>query len=140
MIDGVVLTFTDITSRIKAIAVHQALTLAEGVVNTINHPFLVLDSALKVVSASQSFYQEFKMTSEETLGHELFQLKDGLWNIAELRKILEAVLANGGTSDAYMVERDVSGVGRRRVEINISRLLGKAGTTQMILLSMEINP
>jgi two-component system CheB/CheR fusion protein len=80
------------------------------------------------------------MTSEETLGHELFQLKDGLWNIAELRKILEAVLANGGTSDAYMVERDVSGVGRRRVEINISRLLGKAGTTQMILLSMEINP
>ena len=80
------------------------------------------------------------MASEETLDHELFQLKDGLWNIVELRKILEAILANGGTSDAYMMERDVPGVGRRRVEINISHLLGKAGTPQMILLSMEINP
>jgi two-component system CheB/CheR fusion protein len=140
MIDGVVLTFTDITSRIKSATMNQALTLAEGIVKTIHHPILVLNNALKVVSASQSFYQEFKMASEETLGHELFQLKDGLWNIAELRKLLEAVLSNNSTFEVYMMERDIPDIGRRRVEINVSRLLGKAGKPQMILLSMEINP
>jgi two-component system CheB/CheR fusion protein len=140
MIDGVVLTFTDITSRIKAIAVNQALALAEGVVNTIHSPFLVLNNAWTVISASPSFYQEFNMTREETLNHELFQLKQGLWNIAELRAMLETVLTNDRTVKNYRVDRNIPGVGQRKMEINISRFMGKAGAPQMILLSMEINP
>ncbi|MGZ8199659.1 MAG: chemotaxis protein CheB [Methylosarcina sp.] len=140
MIDGVVLSFTDITSRVNAIAVSQALALAEGIVNTIDSPFLVLNNARTVVSANQAFYQEFKITREETLNHELFQLKQGLWNIAELRAMLETVLTNDRTVKNYMVDRNIPGVGQRRMEININRFMGKAGAPHMILLSIRINP
>ena len=59
MIDGVVLTFTNITERTRIIAEQEARMLAEGIVNTVREPLIALTSALIVVTASRSFYQTF---------------------------------------------------------------------------------
>src|SRR5659263_351824 len=46
--------------------VQEALNYAQGIVETVREPLLVLDSDLKVRSVNQSFYQTFKTTQPET--------------------------------------------------------------------------
>jgi two-component system CheB/CheR fusion protein len=139
LIDGVVLTFTDNTSR-KAIAEQDALIRAENLVDTIREPLVVLNETFKVMSANQSFYKEFGITPEETIGHQIDQLNIGFMTLPEFRKLLENVLQNDQPIAGYRVMQDISGIGQRRIEINASRITGKIVMPQMILLSMDINP
>jgi two-component system CheB/CheR fusion protein len=139
LIDGVVLTFTDITSR-KAIAEQDALIRAESLVNTIREPLVILNETFNVMSANQSFYQAFGTTPEETVGHQVDQLNLGFKDLPELRKLLENVLQNDQPIAGYRVTQNIPGIGQRRIEINASRITGKISMPQMILLSMDINP
>lgn len=138
LIDGVVMTFTDITSRIKGISAHEALTLSKGIVNSISEPLVVLNPQFKIISASQSFYREFQLKPEETKGHEIYEIANASWNIAELHQLLENVIRNDLPVEGILVERSYPGIGRRSIKMNASRMIGKASTPQMILLSMEI--
>ncbi|MFZ4480848.1 MAG: chemotaxis protein CheB, partial [Rhodoferax sp.] len=75
VIDGVVLTFTDISKRRAAeMAEHKARQLAEGIVDTVREPLVVLDENMQVVAASRSFYKRFGTAAGDTLGRSLFSL------------------------------------------------------------------
>lgn len=138
MIDGVVLTFTDITQRIRAeAAVQDARELAEGIVNTVREPLIVLDGKLKIVSASRSFYRIFQTAPEDTIGRHLYELGNRQWEIPALRELLETVLPRDQAFEGYAVEHDFPAIGRRRMLLNARRLAGKSGETQLILLAME---
>lgn len=50
---------------------------AQGVVDTVREPLLVLDRELTVPSASRSFYEAFGVGRDETLGRRLYELGDG---------------------------------------------------------------
>ena len=139
LIDGVVLTFTDITERIKAVANRDALMLAEGIVDTLREPLVVLDGALQVITVSAAFYREFQVTPEETLGHKIYELGNHQWDIPALRSLLENILAEAKSFDAYVVEHDFPNIGHRRILLNARRIVGRIGEPQMILLSMEVN-
>jgi PAS domain-containing protein len=52
---------------------------AEGIINTIREPLLVLDQSLKVVNAGRSFYDFFKVTPDETIGRQVYDLGDIPW-------------------------------------------------------------
>ena len=49
------------------LAVEDARTLALAIVNTIHEPFLVLGADLRVVAASRSFYETFRVDPAETV-------------------------------------------------------------------------
>lgn len=140
IIDGVVLTFTDITSRIKSVAVQDALARAERIVNAIREPLVVLDEAFNVVAACQAFYKAFGITPQETLGHEIFRLEIGLADFPELHQRLESVLRNDQAIEDYLIEPDIQDIGRRKLKINASLIKGKIATPPMILLSLKIEP
>ena len=72
VIDGVVLTFTDITQRMQAeAAMKDARELSESIVDTVREPLIVLDGTFKVISASRSFYENFKVAPQDTVGRQL---------------------------------------------------------------------
>jgi two-component system CheB/CheR fusion protein len=137
MIDGVVLTFTDITERTRAIAIQEARLLAEGIVNTVREPLIVLNDTLNVVTASRSFYQNFQVRPEETLGRPLYELGNGQWNIPDLRELLENVLPENQAFEDYPVEHNFPNIGYRKILLNARSIIGQTGDTQLILLSMN---
>jgi two-component system CheB/CheR fusion protein len=55
LIDGVVVTFTDISEQKIAELVLAARNLAEGVVETVGDPLVALDGSLRVVAANTAF-------------------------------------------------------------------------------------
>jgi two-component system CheB/CheR fusion protein len=137
VIDGVVLTFTDITERVDAIALQEALEMADGIVNTVREPLLVLDSALQVVSASHSFYDTFKVQANDVMRRPVYELGNHQWSIPALRKLLESVLSNGEIFENYLVEHDFPLIGHRKMLLNARPIVSKMGHMQLILLAME---
>jgi len=73
-------------------ALKDALAYAEGVVETVREPLLVLSSDLRVKTANRSFYQTFQVFPRETEGQLIYHLGDHQWDIPLLRKLLEEIL------------------------------------------------
>ncbi len=100
VIEGVVLTFTDISQRVIAdAAVVEARKLAEAIVDTVREPLIVLNGGLQVVSASRAFYSNFKVTADETIGRLIYELGNRQWDIPALRKLLERILPQDQSFD-----------------------------------------
>ena len=137
VIDGVVLTFTDITERITAGTDREARELAEAVVDAVREPLVVLDKTLNVVSASRSFYQRFQIAAQETVGKPFYELCDRQWDVPALRERLEGILPDGRAFEDYMIEADFPVIGHRKLCLNARRIVGKGGATQLILLAMS---
>jgi two-component system CheB/CheR fusion protein len=137
VIEGVVLTFTDISSRVEAQAAgKRARQLAEGIVDTVREPLVVLDGNMKLVSASRSFYRRFQSEPDKTLGRSLFELGGGQWDIPALRELLETVLPRDQVFDGFAVDYE-SAIGRFQFLLNARRVTGNANETPLILLAME---
>lgn len=137
MIDGLVLTFTDITERIRFETAREAGVLAESIVNTVREPLVVLNDQLQVVTASRSFYRCFQVTASQTVGCPIFELGEGQWNIPALHELLKAVLTSNQAFEGYLVEHDFPAIGRRKIVLNARGIVGQANKPQLMLLAME---
>ena len=141
VIDGVVLTFTDISKRVAAETAEKlALKLAEGIIDTVREPLIVLDENLKIMSASRSFYREFQTLPVDTVGRQIYSLGNKQWDIPKLRELLEKILPQNQNFDSYMVEQNFPVIGHRRMLLNGRRIIDNSGNTKMILLAMEKIP
>ena len=71
-VEGVVITFADI-SEIKAAEreIEAARAYSDSIIDTIRQPLVVLDEALRVVSANRSFYDTFALAPGKTVGQPL---------------------------------------------------------------------
>lgn len=50
---------------------------AQGIVDTVADPLLVLDASLCIQAASRSFYEVFRVDRDTTIGQPLYALGDG---------------------------------------------------------------
>lgn len=138
VIEGVVLTFTDISKRVAAeTAVQLARELAESVVDTLSKPLLVLDGDLRAVSANRAFYQYFQVTVADTVGRKVYDLGNKQWNIPALRELLEIILPRDRTVEGYVVAHDFPGIGYHKMILNARRIDGKNNNPSLILLTTE---
>ena len=138
MIDGLVLTFLDITKMKKADQMVQAAQrFATSIVQTVREPLLVLDDQLRVVSANQSFYRIFQVTPREVEQQLLYHLCHGTWNIPELRRLLEEILPKRTSFQDFVVDEMFPHIGRKVLVLNGRRLEQEAVQPGRILLAME---
>ena len=138
VIDGVVLTFTDISSRVVAEAgVRAARRLAESIIDTVREPLLLLDENMMVVSASRSFYQRFQVVPENTVGRSFYELGNQQWNIPALRELLETILPRDRCFEGFVVEQAFPVIGHCKLLLNARRVVSEAREAPLILLAME---
>ncbi len=130
-IDGVIVTLVDIDQMKRAHA------YTESIVATVHEPLVVLDSDLRVRSASRAFYATFDASTETTVGQPIFQLGDQQWDIPELRRLLTAVLERGEEFSEFEVEHEFAALGRRTMLLNARRLVQVEAATPSILLAIE---
>lgn len=138
VIDGVVLTFSDITA-LKTVedAARAARDYAQNIVDTIREPLLILNGTFEVVSASRAFYQKFNVTPEETVGKVLYSLGDRQWDIPKLHELLETVMPKNMVFENFEIDHDFPGIGTRKMNLNARRISGEADSRQLILLAIE---
>ena len=138
IIDGLVMTFLDITKMKKAEEVAEALHgMAASIVETVREPLLVLDEQFRVVSANQAFYRTFQLTPHEVELQFLYHLCNGAWNIPKLRRLLEEILPKHSSFQDFIVGKTFPRIGRKVLALNGRLLEQAAGQPDRILLAME---
>lgn len=137
-IEGLVLTFLDITKSKQAEQVIQAArSFADSIVETVREPLLVLDEQLRVVSANQSFYRIFQVQPREVEQQLLYHLCNGAWNIPDLRSLLEEILPARTSFQDFVVDQKFPHIGRRILALNGRRLKQEPTQPGRILLAIE---
>lgn len=137
VIDGVVLTFADVTERVHAIAARKAHELAEAIVDTVNNPLVVLDAEMKVIAANRAFYREFNGTPAATVGFEFFEFAKRQFDVPLLHQWLENELPRERIFERHVLEHSFAGIGMRRLQVSARRLVDPAGIGELVLLSIE---
>jgi two-component system, cell cycle sensor histidine kinase PleC len=110
---------------------------SESIINTIREPLIVLDQDLRVVTASRSFYEFFKVKHEETVGQLIYDLGNKQWDSPKLRELLETILPEKATFDNYEVEHDFTTIGKRIMLLNARQIQRVLGKERIILLAIE---
>jgi two-component system, chemotaxis family, CheB/CheR fusion protein len=137
------LEFAQAVANVLGLAMARAATLeetrkardfAEAIVDTVRKPLLVLDGALTVIMASQSYYHMFGTSPAATVGHSLSVLAGGLFHEANLEGILEDALANEGSVESLEISGGHDADGPRTLRIDARQL---TRSDRMILVEME---
>ncbi|BAU49339.1 chemotaxis protein CheY [Sulfurifustis variabilis] len=135
-VDGVCITFHDITAQKRAAAeIEDARLFAEAIIRTSRTPLLVLDAELRVVSANEAFYEAFQVSDRETEGRRIYDLGNHQWDIPKLRHLLEALPAERAVR-SYDVEHVFDSIGWRAMRLNAD-LMKRASQPDLILVSIE---
>ena len=117
------------------LAAEDAQALAQAIVNTIHEPFIVLDADLRVVAASRSFYDTFKVDPAETRDCLLYALGNGQWDIPSLRVLLETIIPLHTAMDDFEVDHDFPGIGPRTMLLNARMVAYEHSSERTILLA-----
>jgi PAS domain S-box-containing protein len=115
----------------------EAREYSESIINTVREPLIVMDQDLRVVTASRSFYEFFKVKPEETVGQLIYDLGNKQWDIPKLQTLLEEILLKDKKFDDYEVEHDFSNIGQKIMLLNARRITQKEIGSQLILLAIE---
>jgi two-component system CheB/CheR fusion protein len=147
VIDGVVITFMDITQlkELESTLIEREARLqdaeeyASSIIATLHEPFLVLDAEMQITSASLAFCELFKTTQKETEKRSLYTLGNGQWDIPELKVLLEEVLPEKTQFQDFRIEHDFPTIGHKVLTLNARQLHHdkKKRTAPMILLAIE---
>lgn len=140
IIDGVIITFTDITSHIEDVkllnASNQALTNSlifnKSILDSINESILVLSEDLKIIAANRWFYQSFKTNEDYVLGKFIYEVNNETWNNAVFQQKLNDVLEKKAT----MLEGEIQINGKNLI-INIQRIFRDNFETNTLLLLIK---
>ncbi len=137
-VEGVVITFFDITDTKRTGRLEAARLLAESIVDAVREPFLVLDAGLHVVRANHAYYEAFQAEPVHTEGRLIGDLGSHEWIIPTLRERLEKALNDGTGFDDFEVECEFPGLGRRRLLLNARPVSPLQDTVaELVLLGIQ---
>jgi len=167
VIDGVVITFVEITRLKKALddlkearqreaeeevrrqeeedeaqkrraeEEMRRCEFLESIVSVMNQPVLVLDPKLKAVYANDSFYSTFKATPEKTVNRRVYDLGNGEWHIPALKKSLEKVVSSRSAVETFQIEHRFESLGKRRVKMTARQVDCPGDEAERILLAID---
>jgi two-component system CheB/CheR fusion protein len=138
VIDGVVITFVDITSQKNLqMELIDARDYAACLVRTVREPLIVLDAGLHVIAANQSFCDVFKFSKEEIENRLIYDLGNRQWDIPQLREMLEDTLSAKTILKDFHVEHDFPLIGRKKMNLNVHSIKQSGKDRGLIILTIE---
>jgi two-component system CheB/CheR fusion protein len=138
VIDGVVITFEDIT-RLKNVQQESldAQRFSENIIATIREPLLVLEAGMRVVSVNRAYCKFFKVTERETINKNIYEIGNHQWNNPQLKKLLGQVLPEKSFFEDYEVKHTFPKIGNRTMLLNAREIEQESSKKRLILLAME---
>ena len=137
--DGAILSLVDIDELRNEVAIAKwARDYARSIVEAVPIPLVVLDVALRVLSANAAYYGLFGEKAAETEGHRFFELCGGEWNRAELQRAVAASLGAAGVFQGLEVVRESPGAPRRVTSVSGCAVASPAGEPTVLLAIEDV--
>lgn len=111
---------------------HDDLSYARAIINTVHDALLVLDNELRIQEANRSFFKLFAVAPEDITDRLIYDL----WDSDELRRLLENVIPEDNEVQDYYLTYAFPGLGERIMQLNARRFGGRHAKP-LILLAMN---
>lgn len=131
VIDGLVITFSDIT------LLQDAMAMFQSIVETTRQPLVVLNDDLRIVQCNRAFYEAFGLVDRQTVGELIYDASGGAWDNSDLRTLLEDILPGNTTIENFAMTHTFPRIGQKKLILNSRRLQRASDQPGMILLAME---
>jgi len=118
---------------------NQARLYAETVVTTIHEPLLILNQDFRIISANKSFYKDFSLTEEESIGKILFDLQNKGWDIPEFHSQLAKIKTTKEEFLEWEVTYSFPLVGKRTICVNAQLLKRENGENWILLAFNDVS-
>jgi two-component system, chemotaxis family, CheB/CheR fusion protein len=136
-LDGAVLSFVDVDALSRAVAdARGARDYARSIVETVPSALVVLDAELRVVSANEAFHAMFARSSRDLEATSLFEIGDGVFGGAGVRRVLEGCLATNTPFTALELTRETPRLGRQVLSLT-GRAVQRGGGAKRVLLAID---
>ena len=109
----------------------------QDVVDSVRALILVLDSDMRVISASRAFYKDFKVGPNETVGVHIKELGNGQWDIPEFMELISTMLPEKREIHDYKVIHTFEDIGERTILLDMKELSQEESKECLIFISME---
>lgn len=134
----ILVTFYDITAaRMARLDAERAAVVTRTVVDTIRDPVVILDEDLRIAMVSRNFIQMFGDAEAAVVGRRIDELKQGQWDVAALRSLLERVVPGEAPFEDFIVEDDFAGLGHRVFKLNARKIYVPGNHVTQLLLAFE---
>ena len=100
---------------------------------TTREPFLILDSSLRILGASDPFYKKFVVTKEQIVNKFIYDLGNKQWDIPSLQKMLKEILPKNKIIKDFEVILSLPEIGQRTMLLNARQV----DQVQLIILAIE---
>jgi two-component system CheB/CheR fusion protein len=137
VIEGLVITFVEITKLKETEKLVDELRLAEHILQTTRTPLVVLDEALQVRSANDAFCDTFHLVRETIEGQIIYHLGNDQWDIPALHHLFETVMTETNECQDYEVSHTFPDLGPKVLILNARRFDNDASLLGHTLLSIE---
>jgi PAS domain S-box-containing protein len=114
-------------------ALREARHFATSIVETIESPVLILDDALRIHTANESFRRMFRLDADEIKGQLLWSISNGCWDVPMLREMLDRILPSQGIIKGFEISREFPSIGHKSLMLNGRQL----DALDLILLGIE---
>jgi PAS domain S-box-containing protein len=132
--EGAVISFQDVDILKRTL--DQTKAYADTLIETAREAILILDGELRVVAANRAFYDQFKVTPDQTEKRLVYSLGDLEWDIPALRKLLGSMIRENRRIDDFEVQHTFDRIGEKVMLLN-ARLVEPENGLTLILLSIE---
>ena len=137
-VTGTVLTFTNVTAFRASLdqAIYER-ECTKTILNTVADPLVVLSADQRIQSGNRAFYTLFGVSRDETQGVPLYQLGNGAFDLATLRKQLTEMLANSHVFQPVEVDHVLTAKGRRTLILDARFLSFPGHSERRILVTFQ---
>ncbi|MEP7266388.1 MAG: chemotaxis protein CheB [Saprospiraceae bacterium] len=110
---------------------------SEAIVTTIRQPLVVLDKALRVITANDAFYKKFNVEEKETENKLFYEIQNYQFDDTLLRSLLEKILPQKKRIEDFEINLSLTDKGVRNILINARQIVNEEKAEQLILLAIE---
>jgi PAS domain S-box-containing protein len=135
---GAVLTFTNVTA-FRA-SVNQAIyerEFAKTIINTVANPLVVLDGDQRIQSGNRAFYAEFGLSRDQTKDIPLYDICNGAFESAALRRQMGDVFAGRQTFQPVEVDLILPAKNQRTFILDAQPVSFQGHSERRILVSLQ---
>ena len=137
-IDGAVLILIDINDIRRNLDTARAThDIGQTVVDALRNPSLVLDNEMRLQTANRAFYETFRCSPGEVVGHPLKEINQGIWDLPSVSALLAETLSKGAALDHTEVALTMPGNEKRRFHLKARLLTPEPDKGPQLLLAIE---
>ena len=137
-VTGTVLTFTNVTAFRASLdqAIYER-ECTKAILNTVADPLVVLSADQRIQSGNRAFYTMFGVSRDETQGVPLYELGNGAFELAPLRKQLRKILAGSHRFQPVEVDHVVTAKGGRTLILDARPLSFPGHSERRLLVTFQ---